>query len=48
MKIAFFPFLSQPGPTFFGLKKAQIWNSLNIILIFYPLEKTEAILLPSM
>ena len=43
MKISFFfffflPFWTQPGPTFWP-QNAQIWNSLNRILIFNPLER---------
>ena len=38
MKIAFLPFLTQPGPDL-GTQKAQIWNALNRILIFNLLER---------
>ena len=38
MKIAFLSFLSQTGPTFWPPKKAEIWNSLDRISIFSPLE----------
>ena len=38
MKIDFLPFLIQLGPTFWP-QKAQIWNYVNRILIFNPLER---------
>ena len=38
VKIAFLPILAQPGTTLW-FQKAQIWNSINWILIFNRLER---------
>ena len=38
MKIDFFLFLTQLGPTFWP-QQAQIWGSLKRVLIFNPLER---------
>ena len=39
LKIAFFIFLTQHGPTTLAPKEGQTWNSLNRILIFNALER---------